>query len=506
MKLSRLVGIDMGTTNSSISRWNGRGPEVIPVDGKALMPSVVTIAPADAVGPDESQIFVGIDGIEVGKRYRDYCFRLFKRRLGEMWHADEDTGYQTVGSGDGMLHYQGPDGHTYSPVELCSMVIGKLLDAATEKFKGERPDGAVICVPATFTPSQRKAVEEAGQMAGLAYIELMDEPTAAALAYGFDFKKVRRIAVLDVGGGTTDVSIIQTGNGLVTVLGTGGSSITGGSDVDAILGRYIVNEWSKQHETDLAVDDSAMSLVLQEAEQAKIRLSRKQKTEFRIKDFDRTPGGVVLHMDEIIDRPLLEHLAQDLLKRMRAACEVAIAEAKRKDPNFSARDLNDVVLVGGGTRMPAVQALARDIFGQEAKTDIDPEVAVVLGAAIRAAVIEGRKSDLTIQDVLSYSVAVEVYDKVEGVASVVIPRGTTYPTPSPLIFALTNREPGQAVLPVRIVTGDHDRASACDLLHAIDVPIEPGDPRSERVQFTIGLNARGEVFGTCGDVEWGSAS
>jgi molecular chaperone DnaK len=386
------------------------------------------------------------------------------------------------------------------------MVIGKLLDAATEKFKGERPDGAVICVPATFTPSQRKAVEEAGQMAGLAYIELMDEPTAAALAYGFDFKKVRRIAVLDVGGGTTDVSIIQTGNGLVTVLGTGGSSITGGSDVDAILGRYIVNEWSKQHETDLAVDDSAMSLVLQEAEQAKIRLSRKQKTEFRIKDFDRTPGGVVLHMDEIIDRPLLEHLAQDLLKRMRAACEVAMAEAKRKDPNFSARDLNDVVLVGGGTRMPAVQALARDIFGQEAKTDIDPEVAVVLGAAIRAAVIEGRKSDLTIQDVLSYSVAVEVYDKVEGVASVVIPRGTTYPTPSPLIFALTNREPGQAVLPVRIVTGDHDRASACDLLHAIDVPIEPGDPRSERVQFTIGLNARGEVFGTCGDVEWGTAS
>jgi molecular chaperone DnaK len=506
MKISRLVGIDMGTTNSSISRWNGRGPEVIPVDGKALMPSVVTIAPADAVGPDESQIFVGIDGIEVGKRYRDYCFRLFKRRLGEMWHEDEDTGYQTVGAPDGTLHYQGPDGHTYSPVELCSMVIGKLLDAATEKFKGERPDGAVICVPATFTPSQRKAVEEAGQMAGLAYIELMDEPTAAALAYGFDFKKVRRIAVLDVGGGTTDVSIVQTGNNLVSVLGTGGSSITGGSDVDAILGRYIVNEWSKKHDTDLAVDVSAMARVLQEAEQAKIRLSRKQKTEFRIKDFDRTPGGVVLHMDQIIDRWLLDHLAQDLLKRMRAACEVALAEAKRKDPNFSARDLNDVVLVGGGTRMPAVQALARDIFGQDAKTDIDPEVAVVLGAAIRAAVIEGRKSDLTIQDVLSYSVAVEVYDKVEGVASVVIPRGTTYPTEKPLIFALTNREPGQALLPVRIVTGDHDRAAACDLLHAIDVPIEPGDPRSERVPFTIGLNSRGEAFGTCGDVEWGTAS
>jgi molecular chaperone DnaK len=225
-----------------------------------------------------------------------------------------------------------------------------------------------------------------------------------------------------------------------------------------------------------------------------------------IKDFDRTPGGVVLHMDEIIDRPLLEHLAQDLLKRMRAACEVAMAEAKRKDPNFSARDLNDVVLVGGGTRMPAVQALARDIFGQDAKTDIDPEVAVVLGAAIRAAVIEGRKSDLLIQDIIGFSVAVEVYDKVEGVASVVIPRGTPYPSEKPFIFALTNREPGQAVLPLRIVTGDHDRAAACDLLHAIDIPIEPGDPRSERVPFTIALNSKGEPYGTCGDQEWGSAA
>jgi molecular chaperone DnaK len=506
MKLSRIVGIDLGSSNSSIAFWNGRAAEVIPVDGKPLMPSVVTIVPADAVGPDESQIFVGIDAIEVGKRYREFCFRLAKRKLAEMWTEDEDTGYQTVGAPDGTLHFQGPDGHTYSPVEICSMMIGKLLDAATEKFKGQRPDAAVICVPPMFTPAQRKAVEEAGLSAGLTYVELMDEPTAAAIAYGFDFQKPQMIGVVDVGGGTTDIAIIQSGKGLVTVLSTAGSSITGGSDVDAILARYIVNEWSKKHETDLAVDDSAMSLVLQEAEQAKIRLSRKQKTELRIKDFDRTPGGVVLHMDEIVDRPLLEHLVTDLLKRMRGACELAIDGVKRKSPNFSVKDLKSVVLVGGGTRMPAVQSLARDVFQQEPKTDIDPEIAVVMGAAIKAAVLEGRKSDLTVQDILSYSVSVEVYDKVEGVAAVVIPRGTPYPTPSPLIFALTNREPGQAVLPVRIVTGDHDRASACDLLHAIDVPIEPGDPRSERVQFTIALNEKGQPYGTCGDQEWGSAA
>ncbi len=506
MKLSKIVGVDLGSSNSSIAWYNGRVSEVISVDGSPLMPSVVTIVPADAVGPGESQIFVGLDGIEAGKRFPDFCFRLAKRKLGEMFHPDEDQGYQTVAGPDGSLHYQGPDGHTYSPVEICSMLIAKLLDAATTKFKGEKPDGAVICVPATFSPSQRKAVEEAGRTAGLAYVELMDEPTAAALAYGYDFKKVRRIAVLDVGGGTTDVSIIQTGSGLVTVLGTGGSSITGGSDVDAILGRYIVNKWATDHEgSDLAVDDTAMSLVLQEAEDVKKRLSRKVKSEFRIKDFDRSPGGTDLHMDYIVDRPLLEHLSQDLLKRMRAACLVAIAEATRKDANFSARrDLNDVVLVGGGSRMPAVQAMARDVFGQEAKTDIDCEIAVALGAAIRAAVLEGRKSDLTVQDILAYNVAIEVYDKVEGVASVIIPRGTPYPSEKEAAFFLTNREPGQSVMPVRIVAGDHDRAASCELLHSINVPLEPGEPRAARVPFTVGLDERGQVFGSVGGVQFGS--
>ena len=507
MKLARICGIDLGSSNSSIAWYNGRVPEIISVDGSPLMPSVVTIVPADAVAAGESQIFVGLDGIESGKRFPDFCFRLAKRRLGEMFHPDEDQGYQSVGAPDGTLHYQGPDNHTYSPVEICSMLIAKLLDAATAKWKGEKPDAAVICVPATFSPSQRKAVEEAGRMAGLAYVELMDEPTAAALAYGYDFKKVRRIAVLDVGGGTTDVSIIQTGSGLVSVLGTGGSSITGGSDVDAILGRYIVNQWATDHEgTDLAVDDTAMSLVLQESEDVKKRLSRKIKSEFRIKDFDRSPGGTDLHMDYTVDRPLLEHLSQDLLKRMRAACLVAIAEATRKDANFSAkRDLNDVVLVGGGSRMPAVQAMAKEVFGQEAKTDIDCEIAVALGAAIRAAVLEGRKSDLTISDITSWSIAVEVYDKVEGVASVVIPRGTPYPSERVLPFILTNREPGQSVMPVRIVAGDHDRAASCELLHAIDVPLEPGDPRSARVPFTVGINERGAPYGTVGETEWGIA-
>lgn len=503
MKISRIVGIDLGSSNSSIAYWNGRAAEVIPVDGRPLMPSVVTIVPADAVGPDESQIFVGIDAIEVGKRYRDYCFRLAKRKLAEMWHDEEDTGYQTVAGADGSLHFQGPDGHTYSPVEICAEMIRKLLDAAAEKFKGERPNAAVICVPANFSPSQRKAVEEAGLLAGLTYVELLDEPTAAAIAHGFDFKKPQRIGIVDVGGGTTDIAIIQTGNGLVTVLATAGSSITGGSDVDAILGRYIVQEWGKKHETDLAVDDSAMSLVLQEAEQAKIRLSRKQKTEFRIKDFDRTPGGVQLHLDEIVDRPLIEHLSKELLKRMRAACELAIDGAKRKDANFSVRDLKHIVLVGGGTRMPAVQALVQDVFGQEPKADVDQEVAVVMGAAIKAAIIEGRKSDLTVQDITSFSVAIEVYDKVEGVASVIIPRGQPYPSEKEAAFFLTNREAGQTLLPIRIVTGDHDRAALCELLHAVDIPLEPGDPRSARIPFTVGVDERGRPFGKIGETEWG---
>ena len=504
MKLTRVAGIDLGSSNSSISRW-GRGPEVINVDGSPLMPSVVTIVSADDAGPGADQIFIGLDGVEAGKRFPETCFTLFKRQLGAMWHADEDVGPQLVEAPDGSMHYAGPDGHTYSPVELCSMVIGKLLDSATTKFKGERPDGAVICVPATFSPSQRKAVQEAGAMAGLSYVELMDEPTAAALAYGYDFKKVRRIAVLDVGGGTTDVSIIQTGAGLVTVLATGGSSITGGSDIDAILARYIVNQWAAEHDgTDIAVDDTAMTLVLKESEDVKKRLSRKHKAEFRIKDFDRSPSGTDLHMDYAVDRVLLENLSKDLLARMRSACLVAISEAQRKDPKFSVSDLHSVVLVGGGTRMPAVQEMARQTFGQEPKTDIDPEVAVVLGAAIRAGVIEGRVSDLTVQDITSWSISVEVFDKVEGVAAVVIPKGTPYPSEKAQPYTLTNREAGQSTLPVRIVAGEHDRAAACDLLHAIDVPLDPCDPRAARVPFTVGLNSRGEAYGTCGEIEWGS--
>jgi molecular chaperone DnaK len=210
-------------------------------------------------------------------------------------------------------------------------------------------------------------------------------------------------------------------------------------------------------------------------------------------------------MDYIIDRPLLEHLAKDLLTRMKAACQIAITEAQRKDANFSVRDLNDVVLVGGGTRMPAVQHMAHQVFGQEAKTDIDPEIAVALGAAIRAAVIEGRKSDLTVQDILSFSVAIEVYDKVEGVASVIIPRGTPYPSEKETAFALTNREAGQSVLPIRIVTGDHDRAVLCEMLHAVDVDIEPGDPRTARVPLTIGVNERGQPYGRVAEIEWGTS-
>lgn len=514
MKLRKVVGIDLGSSNSSIAHWTPRGPEVIKVDGSDIMPSVVTIVPADAVAPGDSQIFVGLDGIEAGKRYRDYCYRNFKRRLAQPFNENEDHGPQIVEGkddetreGTGLLAYQGPDGYTYPPLTMCSAVISKLLDSAAIKFNGERPDAAVICVPPNFTLEQIAEVEEAGRMAGLKFIETMAEPTAAAVASGASAKRVERMVVVDVGGGTSDVSIVQAGHGRIEVIATAGSSITGGSDVDAILGRYIVGEWAQSHDgVDLAVDDTAMTLVLQESEQAKIRLSRKQKTDLRIKDFDRTPGGEVLHLDHIVDRPLLEHLSKDILARIRRVCEIAISDAQRKDPNFNPRhDIKRVLLVGGGTEMPAVQALVADVFGQRPRTDLDPQTAVVLGAAIRGAVLEGRKNDLTIQDIISYSVAVEVYDKVEGVASIVIPRGTPFPSERAESFFLTNREPGQTSLPVRIVTGDESRAALCDLLHAIDVPLEPGEPRSARVPFTVGLSDRGTPYGRVGEVEWGEA-
>lgn len=517
--LGAIISIDIGTTNTRVARFNGKSPEIIPIDGDSLMPSVVTIIPADQRNEGENRFLVGREALEAAARTRNlrrWMFKHVKRHRAEKWNDDEASGDGlTMGNDDfptfkaeGMTHYQGPDGFTFSPIELEGAYITKALDAAIEKLKGRPIKGAVLTVPAEATPLQRRALEAAAKEAGLEHIEIMDEPTAAALAYGHSRRSKKRkvICVFDLGGGTADCSLIEVGGDHVRPIANSGSDVTGGADFDKRLANYILDLWMRDNpDSDASTDDSARSLLLSEAEETKKRLSRKGATEFRIDDFDKSPRGVDRPLVYEITREIFEHMCEEELGRLATVCTAVIAEAKRKDPKFQLSDIHDVVLVGGGTRIPAVQALVARMFEQEAKSDIDPEAAVVLGAAIQAAISEGLLSDITISAITAYAIRIETHDKVAGVATPIFERGTAYPTKEVFARDLANRDPGQTSLPVRILMGNADRADQCELLHVINLQIESGAAQSQRIPFEIALNARGEPYGMCGGESFGDA-
>lgn len=496
-----LLGLDIGTTNSCVAIWDGRAARMIEIgEGvNVIMPSVVTI-----VG---DQVLVGQDAVEAGRKHPEFCYRHFKRRLAQPFQDEEDYGYQVCKGPDGLMHYRGPADDqgvhwTYSPVELTSFLINALVQAANAKLQPlDEVTGAVICVPADFTQAQRAAVEEAARMAGLQRVELMHEPTAAALAYGHDAKKAKRIPVFDLGGGTFDISIVSTGGGLVDVLTTNGIRDLGGVDFDKRIADYIVNLWRTEHGVDLAVRDGAMQRVRNEAEAAKKRLSEKPETRFKLDDIGRSKDGVSLHMDYPLSRAVLDELTSDLRERLVVACKAAINDIRRTQENFSVADLQPPLLVGGMTRMPSVRAAAEEFFGKTPKRDESPETVVAMGAAIRAAIIEGRKPDITIADITSHAIGIETVD---GVSAVLFPKGTNYPAEG--TFTLSNPDPGQLELSIRLVQGEASKAQACELLWAVDVPIEPGEPQSARKSLTVRLDASGRPTAECDEFRYEGAA
>lgn len=519
--LGAILAIDIGNSNTSIARFNGRHPEIIPIDGEAMMPSVITILPHDQA-PDlkpEDRFLIGQDAIDAAARdrkVRKWMFKHVKRHRGERWNDDEASGDGFVQGADnfegfvseGMTHYEGPDNTTYSPVELEAAYIIKALNAASQRLNGRRIKGAVLTVPAAATMFQRRALEAAARLAGLEHVELMDEPTAAALAYGLSKRKKKRqvICVFDVGGGTSDCSINEIGGDHVRQLGNSGSSVTGGADFDRKLAREVLEWWMRDNpDSDVSGDDSAWSLLIEEAEKAKKRLSRKQTTEFRIDDFDKSPRGVDRPLVYEIDRAEMERLCHEELARMEDVCRAAIAEAKAKDEKFTLKDIHSVVLVGGGTRMPAVKAMLARVFEQEPKDDIDQESAVVLGAAIQAAISEGLLSDITISAITPYAIRIETYDKVAGIATPIFEKGTSYPTEGVFSRDLVPREPGQTTMPVRLVIGNSERVSECELAYSFNFQIDPVDPQKRRIPFEIAINGRGMIYGMCGGERFGEA-
>lgn len=503
-----ILGIDLGTTNSAASMWDGRAARMIELgEGiNTILPSVITIIPPDEDHPD-GQVKVGQDAVEAGRMHPDFCFRHFKRRLAENWHDEEDTGHQTCEGPDGLTHYRGPGNFTFSPIELTSWLIGALIDAANKRLKPlESVTGAVICVPADFTQSQREAVEEAARMAFAdgrhdnPRIELMHEPTAAALAYGYDAKKARRIAVFDLGGGTFDISIVQTGGGLVDVLTTNGIRDLGGTDFDRRVSDYVVNLWrTENHDElgsgelhDIAAQDAAMIRIRVEAEETKKRLSDRESTEFRVLNVAKTKAGKPRHANYPLDQRTFEELTRDLRDRLSIACKAAIADARRNDPNFSVRDLHDVLLVGGMTRVPSVRSAVAEFFGRSPKRDEAPEQVVAMGAAIRGAIIDGRKPDITIADITSHTIALET---VGGVAAVLFPKGTNYPAEE--TFWIANENDDQKQLSIRLIQGEAHRASVCEVLWSEEVPVEAAPAGEARRALVVRLDASGRPTAEC---------
>jgi molecular chaperone DnaK len=483
--MSIAIGIDFGTSNSNAAVWNGRNAEIIEMpDGQKSMPSAVYMM-AD-------EYFVGAEAVERGRADRKHLFRHFKRNLGERFDDATSSGFQNAPDEDGLIGWIGPDGAVHSSVSLASFVFGELLDAAEAKL-GVRPAIAVITIPADATEAQESATIAAAKMAGLETVRLMREPTAAALAYGFDFAKPRRIAVVDSGGGTFDISIIQTGKGrndhsLVEVKATDGRRRgLGGMDVDKLITSYLGKRWRTSN-ADIDLSEHALARIQEQAEVAKIKLSRSPEVDVHVPGVATDRGGVTLDMNEAMTLPLLKDIASHISESVIAICRRAVEKVRDKDPNFSIRDINDVVLVGGMTRSPVIRDAVREVFGKEPRKDINPEEAVAMGAAIEAARLAGAKPGLTVRDITARSIAVETID---GVASVIVPAGTSYPC-DPMHVTIRNARDDQKALSIALLEGNGLMVDGYETIGAHDYIIaDPGAAKSAGLALKYWLDDSG---------------
>jgi molecular chaperone DnaK len=482
------IGIDVGSTNTCAAIDDGRLRMIEFNEGGAVsMPTVICVA--------EGSAYVGREAVEIGRRFPDFDFRNFKRRLGEKWHPDEDTGYQTCEGTDdetraknGLLHFQGPDGSDYSPTELYSYALAECVKAANSFLApDDEVTGVVLCVPARFEPHQVEAVKLAAKMAGIEDVTTIEEPIAAAIAHGLDVRKPRRDFIVDLGGGTLDCSATVAGEGRIRVIGKNGIADLGGVDWDKCIAKYVINLWRTETGSDLATRDAAMVRIMIEAEAVKKRLTDQEETEFRLEDIEITPGGVSQHMIYPIDRRLFDELTRDLRDRIIRACQLTLADIRKDDPNFSIKDIHEVLLVGGMTRVPSVRAAIAEFFGRQPRKNESPETVVAMGAAIKAAILDGRRQDIFIADITSHNIAIETTN---NMPAIVVPRGTPYPLKKPLPVRIGNADEEQTEISVRLLYATRPRAEDCTVLYAEDIPVEPSPPGYKFTMF-LDIDKRG---------------
>jgi molecular chaperone DnaK len=479
--MAKVIGIDLGTTNSCVAVMEGGKPKVVEnAEGARTTPSIVAFT-------KDGERLVGQPAKRQAVTNPDNTVFAVKRLIGRRFDdpvTKKDTElvpYKiTRGpNGDAWVNAGGKD---YSPSQISAFTLQKMKETA-EAYLGETVTQAVITVPAYFNDAQRQATKDAGQIAGLEVLRIINEPTAAALAYGLEKQDGKTIAVYDLGGGTFDVSILEIGDGVFEVKSTNGDTFLGGEDFDAKIVDWLADEFKKQEGIDLRSDRLALQRLKEAAERAKIELSSAQTTEVNLPFITADQNGPK-HLVKSLTRADLEKLVEDLIKRTLDPCKKALADA-----GVAAKDISEVVLVGGMTRMPRVRQVVQDFFGKEPHTGVNPDEVVAMGAAIQAGVLQGDVKDVLLLDVTPLSLGIETLG---GVFTRMIDRNTTIPTKKSQTYSTA--EDNQNAVTIRVFQGEREMAADNKLLGQFDLVGIPPAPRGvPQIEVTFDIDANGIV-------------